>query len=125
MNDFLWEELWTSDVDHATAFYSDLAGLSPETVDLDPDTASAQTYKVMKAGDQPRVGVMPNPLDGLDPVWVSYLRVESPAAITARVAELGGRIIVEATARAIGGEAAFVAGPSGAGIALQTWPLEQ
>jgi len=125
MDDFLWEELWTTDVQRATVFYTSLAGLSAETIDLDPDVAGAQTYKVLKAGDAPRVGVMPSPLEGLDPVWVSYLRVESPAAITSRVAELGGRVIVEATARAIGGEAAFVAGPSGAGIALQTWPLEQ
>ena len=123
INDFLWEELWTSDVEHATTFYTSLAGLSAEMVDLDPDVAGTQTYKVLKAGDTPRVGVMPNPLEGLDPVWVSYLRVGSPAAITSRVAELGGRVVVEATARSIGGEAAFVAGPSGAGIALQTWPL--
>lgn len=125
LNDFLWEELWTSDVEHATAFYSGLARLSPETVDLDPDVAGTQSYWLLKAGDTPRVGVMPNPLDGLDPVWVSYLRVESPAAVTSRVADLGGRVIVEARARPIGGEAAFIAGPSGAGIALQTWPLEQ
>ena len=68
---------------------------------------------------------MPNPLEGLDPVWVSYLRVDSPAAIAARVTDLGGRVIVEAQPRPLGGEVAFVAGPSGAGIALQTWPLEQ
>jgi predicted enzyme related to lactoylglutathione lyase len=68
---------------------------------------------------------MANPLEELGPVWVSYLRVESPADIAAKVDSLGGRVIVEAQARAIGGEVAFVAGPSGAGIALQTWPLEQ
>ena len=67
---------------------------------------------------------MQKPLDGLDPVWVSYIRVESPAAITSRVAELGGRVIVEAGPRPAGGEVAFIAGPSGAGIALQTWPLQ-
>jgi predicted enzyme related to lactoylglutathione lyase len=68
---------------------------------------------------------MPNPLEDLGPVWVSYVRVESPASITARVAKLGGRVIVEARPRPLGGEVAFIAGPSGAGIALQTWPLEQ
>ena len=72
----------------------------------------------------PRVGIMANPLDGLDPVWVTYIRSENPAATTARVADLGGRVLVEAQARPIGGEVAFIAGPSGAGIALQTWPLE-
>lgn len=122
---FLWDELWTTDVGSATTFYQDLGGLGAETVDLDTDETGTRTYKLLKADDTPRVGIMMNPLDGLDPVWVSYIRVESPAAITSRTAELGGRVIVEATQRSVGGEAAFIAGPSGAGIALQTWPLEQ
>ena len=124
MGNFLWDELWTTDVENASAFFNALTGLSAGPVDLDPDEGVEPEYQLLKAGDIPRVGIMPNPLDGLDPVWVSYLRVESPAAITARVAELGGRVIVEAGPRPLGGEAAFVAGPSGAGIALQTWPLK-
>jgi predicted enzyme related to lactoylglutathione lyase len=121
---FLWDELWTTDVAGAGAFYNDLAGLTVDTVDIDNDEETAPTYSLLKAGDTPRFGIMPNPLEGLDPVWVSYIRVASPAAITSRVAELGGRVIVEAGPRPIGGEVAFVAGPSGAGIALQTWPLK-
>jgi len=121
---FLWDELWTTDVDNAGTFYNKVAGLTSDNVDIDPAEAITTSYSLLKAGDTPRVGIMPNPLDGLDPVWVSYIRVESPAAITARVDELGGRVIVEAGPRRIGGEAAFVAGPSGAGIALQTWPPE-
>jgi predicted enzyme related to lactoylglutathione lyase len=122
---FLWDELWTTDVQNAGAFYGAVAGLMPATVDIDGDDATAPTYSLLKAGDTPRVGIMPNPLDGLEPVWVSYIRVESPAAITPRVADLGGRVIVEARPRPLGGEVAFISGPSGAGIALQTWPLER
>ena len=122
---FLWDELWTSDVGSADAFYTAVSGLSRDTVDIDGRQDTAPNYSLLKAGDKPRVGIMPNPLEGLDPVWVSYIRVEDPAAITARVAELGGRVIVEAGPRPIGGEVAFVAGPSGAGIALQTWPIEK
>lgn len=124
MGGFLWDELWTSDVNNASAFYNKVAGLTADNVDIDPDESVTTPYSVLKAGDTPRAGIMRNPLDGLDPVWVSYIRVESPAAITARVADLGGRVIIEAAPRKMGGEAAFVAGPSGAGIALQTWPLE-
>jgi predicted enzyme related to lactoylglutathione lyase len=124
MGDFLWDELWTTDVENASALFKSLTSLSAGAVDIDPDAAVAPEYRLLKGGDVPRVGIMPNPLDGLDPVWVSYLRVESPAAIASRVAELGGRIIVEAGPRPLGGEVAFIAGPSGAGIALQTWPLE-
>ncbi len=122
---FLWDELWTTDVGNATAFYEDVAGLEAATIDVDANQESGATYRLLNAGDKPRVGIMPNPLEGLDPVWVSYLRVESPASITAKVAKLGGRVIVEARPRPLGGEVAFIAGPSGAGIALQTWPLEQ
>ena len=120
---FLWDELWTSDVQSAGVFYNKLAGLTKDSVDIDSDQATEPTYSLLKAGDKPRVGIMPVPLEGLDPVWVSYIRVESPAAITSRVTGLGGRVIVEAQPRPLGGEVAFIAGPSGAGIALQTWPL--
>lgn len=122
--DFLWDELWTTDMQNAGAFYNQVAGLTADTIDLDADQDTAPTYHVLKAGDTPRVGIMSIPLEGLDPVWVSYIRVADPAAITARVSGLGGRVIVEAGPRPIGGQVAFVAGPSGAGIALQTWPLE-
>jgi predicted enzyme related to lactoylglutathione lyase len=122
---FLWDELWTTDVQNAGEFYSKVAGLTADTVDIDADEATAPTYSLLKAGDTPRAGILPVPLDGLDPVWVSYIRAEDPAAITSRVAELGGRVIVEAGPRPLGGEVAFIAGPSGAGIALQTWPLER
>ena len=120
---FLWNELWTTDVDSATAFYEGLAGLDATIKDIDNDQESGASYRLLKAGDKPRIGVMPNPLEGVKPIWVSYIRVVNPAAITAKVAGLGGQIIVEARSRPIGGEVAFIAGPSGAGIALQTWPL--
>ena len=73
--------------------------------------------------DTPRAGVLLNPFEGERPVWVNYLRVRDPSAVTARVEGLGGTILVEARDRSIGGQVAFVAGPSGAGVALQTWPL--
>ena len=122
---FLWDELWTTDVRNAGAFYNKVAELTPDAVDIDTGQEAPVAYNLLRAGETPRVGVMLKPLDGLDPVWVSYIRVENPATITSRVADLGGRVIVEAQPRPLGGEVAFIAGPSGAGIALQTWPLEQ
>jgi predicted enzyme related to lactoylglutathione lyase len=121
-NGWLWNELWTSDVEQATSFYEEVAGLQRE----DHETEDSDvTYRVLKAGDQPRVGVMANPFEEERPVWVNYIHVEDPAAVTAQVEALGGRIIVAAQPRSIGGIVAFIAGPSGAGVALQTWPLDQ
>ena len=121
MNDFLWDELWTDDVVPSTEFYTSVAGFEREDRDID---GADRQYGVLSVDGTPRAGIIQNPFEGERPVWVNYIRVADPAAITARVESLGGRIIVDAQPRPIGGTVAFIAGPSGAGIALQTWPLD-
>ena len=118
--DFLWDELWTDDVAASTGFYSRLTGLEQHDVRV----TESQDYRVLTREEQPVLGIMEHPFQDKRPVWVTYLRVEDPAAITARVAELGGEVYVEAQDRPLGGRVALIADPSGAGIALQTWPFE-
>jgi len=124
IGDFLWDELWTDDVEKATAFYRSLASYQASDHNVDDDDRE-DDYRLLSSNDKPRAGIMDNPFEGVKPVWVNYIRVADPAAITARVEALGGRILVAAQARDIGGEVAFIAGPSGAGIALQTWPITE
>jgi len=120
-NGWLWNELWTDDIDRAAEFYKGVAGLAVDDREIGE---SDSTYRLLVAGDKPRAGILTMPFEGERPVWVSYIRVEDPAAITARVSDLGGKVYVDAQDRAIGGQAAMIAGPSGAGVALQTWPLD-
>ena len=122
VNGWLWNELWTDDVDTATRFFEGVVGLQVD--DREVDGAEVE-HRLLADGKNLRAAILQHPFAGALPVWVNYLRVEDPAAITARVEALGGRIILPAQPRAIGGEVAFVAGPSGAGIALQTWPIER
>jgi predicted enzyme related to lactoylglutathione lyase len=124
LNDFLWDELWTTDVAGATAFYASVVGYTYTDENSDDDDRD-EDYRVFRQGGKLRAGVMLNPFADVQPVWVNYIRVEDPAAITARVESLGGRILVDAQPRDIGGVVAFIAGPSGAGIALQTWPIRK
>jgi len=124
MGGFLWDELWSSDVESAGRFYAAALGYQSIKRDTESDRVTASQYHLLKMSDKPRAGILANPLEELSPVWVSYLRVENPAAITARVEALGGRVLIEARPRPVGGEVAFIAGPSNAGIALQTWPLK-
>jgi len=119
---FLWDELWTADVDRAARFYESVVGYSPDDRDIG-DTG--RSYRVMQRDGSPRVGILENPFEGERPVWINYLRVADPAAVTARVEALGGRVLVDAQARDIGGIVAVIVDPSGAGIALQTWPNEE
>ena len=122
VNGWLWSELWTDDVDGATTFYAGVAGFDMEDIPVD---GAYRTYRLLRSGDKPRAAILPHPFEGELPVWVNYLWVAKPASITARVPALGGTVIVDAQKRPIGGQAALIAGPSGAGIALQTWPVKQ
>ena len=119
-NGWLWDELWTEDVDTATTFYQAVVGFEYTDHDIDQN----EDYRVLTIDNTPRAGVLQMPFDDVRPVWVNYVRVEDPAAVTARVAGLGGEVLVESQQRRIGGTVALIAGPSGAGLAIQTWPLE-
>ena len=122
INGFLWNELWTNDVPAAGSFYTSLFNFDIAAHDIDD---SQRTYHVFESNGTPRAGLMANPFEEMQPVWVSYLRVQNPVDITTKVAGLGGEVLVEPQPRDIGGVVALVAGPSGAGIALQTWPIRQ
>jgi predicted enzyme related to lactoylglutathione lyase len=120
-NDFLWDELWTNDVSQATGFYAAIAGYEREDHEI---ADSDRSYSVLTVNGNPRAGIIANPFTGERPVWVNYIRVADPAAITSQVESLGGQVLVDSQPRPAGGKVALVAGPSGAGIALQTWPLD-
>ncbi len=122
INGFLWDELWTHDIPGSVQFYGDVLGLVHEERAVD---GGAVTYELLKRGEEPAVGILEHPVAEARPVWANYLRVENPAAITARVEALGGTVALDAEPREIGGEVAIILGPSGAGIALQTWPLTE
>ncbi|MCZ6890206.1 MAG: VOC family protein [Gammaproteobacteria bacterium] len=119
--DFLWNELWASDVDAASTFYRSLADYDAASRPID-DTRS---YHYLATGGTPRIGILANPIEDLKPIWVTYVRIldaESLDRVVARVPELGGEILLAPEDRDIGGRVALIADPSGAGIALQTWP---
>ena len=121
LNEWLWDELWTDDIEGSAAFFNQVAGLGLEER---ASAGSDNVYRTLSAGDKPRAGLLQMPFEGEHPVWVNYVRVNDPAAITRRVEALGGRVLIDVQERDVGGRAALIAGPSGAGVALQTWPLD-
>ena len=124
--DFMWDELWASDADSAAAFYKTLAQFEIEANTLEGGD-EAVAYKVFSSQGQPRFGIRNNPVEDMPPMWLQYLRVQDKAAldaVLAKVESLGGRILLPATKRPSLGHMAIIAGPSGAGVALQTWAGE-
>lgn len=121
--DFLWDELWAADAAGAGRFYQQALGYQLDQRELG-EAGQPVTYRVLNGSGRPRAGLREAPADDIKPTWVSYLRVADAAEldrVLAKVEGLGGRILVPATDRPAGGRVALIAGPSGAGIALQTW----
>ena len=82
--DFLWEEVWTTDAAGAADFYQRIGGFEVREVGVDR-LGESFTYRVLESAGTPRAGIIPNPFPNERPVWVSYLRVADPAAITAHI----------------------------------------
>ncbi|MFO7764087.1 MAG: VOC family protein [Wenzhouxiangellaceae bacterium] len=125
--DFLWDELWSADPVAARDFYRVAVGYTVEERRLAGGEQQVD-YHVLSTGGRPRAGLRERPRADIPPTWVSYIRVADANQlddILSRVEQLGGRILVPATDRPAGGRVALIAGPSGAGIALQTWNADQ
>jgi predicted enzyme related to lactoylglutathione lyase len=121
MGGFLWDEIWAEDVTQATTFYRALSGLETGNESI----ASGVSYRYLSGSGQARFGILQNPVEGLDPTWVTYIRVDDPVQITAQVEALGGHVLAPPRERDLGGQVALIADPSGAGIAIQTWPIDR
>ena len=124
---FLWHELWTGEVDSAVEFYGALTPYTIERKELGNEEHKVQ-YNLLSTGGRTRAGIRDNPFEGYPAIWVNYLRLadsDQLDAILAKVESLGGKILVPAIPRPGGGTVAMISGPSGAGIALQTWSEDQ
>jgi predicted enzyme related to lactoylglutathione lyase len=115
---FFWMEYLANDADSAVAFYSSLAGYESGVTQTEHGIA----YHVLRRG-RSRAGVLKSPFDGVRPVWLPYVLVDDPAALAARVASLGGRVILAPRPEIRRGSLAVVADPSGAALALQKYPF--
>ncbi len=116
-NEWLWIELWTNDKQSAIRFYELLAGYTHESIN---DGVTGR-YDVLKSGMIPRAGVAEISANSVEPVWLAYIRVKDPVAMTKRVRKLGGRVILEPTKKFENANIAIVADPDGAVFAMQKW----
>ena len=73
--------------------------------------------------DVPRAGIIQLETAGVRAHWVPYVRVDSPAAVVARVASLGGRVLIPPSADLRSGSVALIADPGGAPLVVQQWPI--
>ncbi len=111
---FAWNELMTSDPEGAAAFYGALTGWTVQKMDM-----PTGTYHLYMRGDQYAAGMMQLPADApAPPHWLPYVAVESADASAARIAELGGTVLVPPTDIQDWGRFAVALDPQGAAFAV-------
>ena len=117
---FFWQEYLARDAEQALAFYKRLAGYESVLLEsrLDVD------YYVLRS-TRGRAGLfrLPPQIEGVQPNWLPYVLVSDPAAVAARVAALGGRVVVPAAPERRNGSLVVIADPGGAVLALQKFPF--
>ncbi len=116
--DFLWTELWTSDLVAAREFYSGLLGYGIEFRDSREDSSG---YLILTRDGERKAGMMKLPFEEASPHWLPFVAVGDIFASVDRVKQLGGDVIVapDLVGRH---DAAIVVDPSGAVFGLQQWP---
>lgn len=119
LNRWLWMEYVAVDADAALSFYSRVVGFTSEVL----ETREGRTYHLLKT-DRPRAGLFASPWKREKSAWLPYIRVEDPAAMVARVKELGGSVALEPTPAIRNGTLAIVLDPAGAPLALQKFPFD-
>jgi hypothetical protein len=117
---FFWDEYLARDGSEALRFYTGLTGWQNTVTEEKGGIA----YHVLR-NDRSRAGLfqLPPGVTGVEPNWLPYVRVEDPAAMAARVASLGGRVLIPPSSGIRGGTLAVILDPTGGAMALQKWPL--
>lgn len=114
----VWDELLASDSTAAAHFYEALAGYKVDVLQR-----NGGEYTLLIAAGVKRAGILENPLEGVEPMWLTYFGVQDVKAATAKVGTLGGRVLLKPAVDIRDGTLALVVGPSGALLALQQLPL--
>lgn len=112
---FCWNELLTTDVDAAKAFYGEVIGWTSQ----DHDMGELGAYTVLNRGEKMEGGIMKMPPEAkAPPHWLPYVNVGDVDATAARVTDLGGCVHCPPTDIPGVGRFAVAADPSGAAFAI-------
>jgi predicted enzyme related to lactoylglutathione lyase len=113
LHEWVWLDLWTSDVERAAAFYRTLAGY-----EVRPTAADGLRKGVhLVAGGFVRAGIMEKRNKSDTPVWLPYVRVADAQATAAAAPAAGGKVLVAPVdvGRAV---VAVIADPTGAPVGI-------
>ena len=107
--DWLWTDLFTTDMAKSGKFYKELAGLQPKTV----SGSKKKQIDLLTLNGKKKSGMVKIPWKHVTPTWLPYIRVKNLTSTMKRSVELGGRLFF----RFKGG--AILLDPTGAAFGIQ------
>jgi hypothetical protein len=117
--DWIWTSLHAKDAGAEAAFYQNLLGYDvfdmPSDDGLEHLILSTDNYARASANDLARGAARRHSH------WLNFVRVENAAETAAKVAALGGRVLVQPRVDRHGGMLAVIADPAGAPIGIMEW----
>ena len=118
---FSWTELTTTDPRAARDFYGKLLGWKFQ--DMDVGTGK---YTVINVGERGVGGItaVPPNAAGMPPAWGSYITVDDVDKVVAKVAGLGGRVLLAPMDIPTVGRFATIMDPQGATISQITYAMK-
>lgn len=115
-NSWLWNELWTNDLQNSLNFYK---GIAPyEIKEIEEEKVP---YFMMTNKDKKLCGIMKNPVENMRSAWLPYIQVSDVQEVSSKAASLGAVLMLEPREEARGGTVAIIQDPNGAPFAVQIW----
>lgn len=117
--EFLWNELWSNDVEKSGDFYKSIFNSQLE-VKKDDD----RNYTIIMNNNKPSSGIIKNPVENVRSNWVQYVRVSDVKSIEQKARDAGAYILIPSDSTIRNGTVSVFTDPTGAPIAIQKWPIE-
>ena len=113
VGDWLWNEVWTLDVDPLVSFYTELGQYQ--------DSLQGDDYVVLINEGRWRAGVRRIRQRAYAGRWVPVVRVKDPGVLLHKVEQLGGTVLLAPGETGASGDTALISDNSGAMLILQRW----
>lgn len=116
---FLWNELWSNDVQKSSDFYKTI--FNSQLEDKKDDN---RDYVIIKNNGKPSSGIIKNPVENVRNHWIQYVRVSNVSEIEKKAKDAGANILIPSDSTIRNGTVAVFVDPTGAPVAIQKWPIQ-
>jgi len=115
---WLWNELWSSDVERSLDFYQALGSYAAQKA----SPGEEQDYwLLLDRSDRLVGGITAIPFEDLASQWVPVVRVADTVEIAAKVVALGGNVIIAPDHPLSSGSVALIRDPTGGIFMVESW----